>query len=114
MASPISPASQTPLALEITRTQPIMADWNAGLYPHRPPEFFALELCGETGELANKEKKLWRGQSIPPAELAEEAADVLITLLNYCNARGIDLGAAFDAKVRVVEGRRRGKAIGEP
>lgn len=98
-----------PLAHEIARTQPAMAEWNAALFPSRPPEFFALELAGETGELANKEKKLWRGEEVDRQELAEEAADVLITLMNYCNARGINLAEAFGAKVRIVEQRRRGK-----
>jgi len=108
---PAPPAEfHLPLAREIARTQPVMAQWNASLFPARPPEFFALELCGETGELANKEKKLWRGEDIRAKELAEEAADILITLLNYCNSRDIDLGEAFEEKVRVVEMRRRGSS----
>lgn len=66
----------------------------------RPPEFFALELCGEAGELANLEKKRWRGQQISDAATADEAADVLISLMNFANARGIDLTSAVVDKLR--------------
>jgi NTP pyrophosphatase (non-canonical NTP hydrolase) len=65
----------------------------------RPAEFFCLELCGEAGELANLEKKLWKGADIATHRLEEEAADVLISLMNYANARGIDLAAAVTAKL---------------
>ena len=37
----------------------------------RPPEFFALELSGETGELANLEKKRWRGSPVDEAHVAD-------------------------------------------
>lgn len=65
----------------------------------RPPEFFALELSGETGELANLEKKRWRGTPVDEAHVADEAADVLISLMNFCNARGINLADAVAAKL---------------
>jgi NTP pyrophosphatase (non-canonical NTP hydrolase) len=65
----------------------------------RPPEFFCLELCGEAGELANLEKKLWKGRDIAHADLADEAADIFIALMNYCNARGIDLSHAVANKL---------------
>lgn len=65
----------------------------------RPPEFFALELCGEAGELANIEKKRWRGTSIDEQHRAEEAADVFISLMNFCNAAGIDLSSAVARKL---------------
>lgn len=81
-------------------------EYNARVFPPRPAEFFALELAGETGELANKEKKRWTGREVPDAELAEEAADVFIALVNYCNARGIDLGAAAGEKMLEIEARR--------
>jgi NTP pyrophosphatase (non-canonical NTP hydrolase) len=74
----------------------------------RPPSFFALELAGECGELCNVEKKIWRDPERPidHLHLAEEAADVLITLLNYCNARGIDLEGAVETKLVQIEERR--------
>lgn len=65
----------------------------------RPSEFFCLELCGEAGELANIEKKRWRGNTINEAHRADEAADVFISLMNFCNAAGIDLTAAVNAKL---------------
>lgn len=76
-------------------------------FPERPPEFFALELNGEAGELANDEKKAWRGQPVDEARLADEAADVLIALMNYCNARGLRLGPAVRAKLYEIDRRRR-------
>lgn len=65
----------------------------------RPAEFFCLELCGEAGELANLEKKRWRGTVVDEGSVADEAADVLIALMNFCNARGIHLGDAVQAKL---------------
>lgn len=76
-------------------------------FPSRPPRFFALELAGETGELANLEKKVWKGREVPAAAIADEAADVFIALVNFANSRGIDLAAAVDAKMHVIEERRR-------
>lgn len=69
----------------------------------RPPEFFALELCGETGELANKEKKLWKGKEISNEELSDEAADVFIALFNYSNARNINLADAIVKKLQKIQ-----------
>lgn len=68
-------------------------------FVERPSEFFALELCGEAGELANLVKKQWKGRTIDADHVADEAADVLIALMNFCNAAGIDLGAAVAAKL---------------
>lgn len=65
----------------------------------RPPEFFCLELCGEAGELANLEKKRWRGDSPNPEHTAEEAADVFIALMNFANASGINLAEAVALKL---------------
>jgi len=65
----------------------------------RPPEFFCLELCGEAGELANLEKKRWKGNEPDDRHTADEAADVFIALMNFCNARGIDLSLAVCSKL---------------
>ncbi len=77
-------------------------------FPERSPEFFALELCGEAGEVANLEKKLWKGrkEEVSDAALAEEAADAFIALLNYANARGIDLADAVYEKLLKIEEKR--------
>ncbi len=80
--------------------------YQSAFFPQRPPEFFCLELNGEAGELANKEKKLWKGKSIPLEELADEAADVFIALMNYSNSRGIDLGQAVASKLKRIEEKR--------
>ncbi len=73
----------------------------------RPPRFYALELAGETGELANLEKKEWRDAPVPQDRFRDEAADVCIALLNYSNARGVDLASAVRRKMAVIEERRR-------
>jgi len=80
--------------------------YNKAHFVARPGEFFALELAGEAGELANKEKKRWKGSDISTDDLAEEVADVVIAALNYSNARGIDLGAAVAEKMLEIEARR--------
>lgn len=69
----------------------------------RPPEFFALELCGEAGELANLEKKRWKGAPPDNEHTADEAADVFIALMNFCNARQIDLATAVALKLSRIE-----------
>lgn len=75
-------------------------------FPYRPPRFFALELAGETGELANLEKKVWKGRRIDEADFEDESADVCIALLNYANSRGIDLARAVEEKMRRIDARR--------
>ena len=71
----------------------------------RSPEFFALEMCGECGELANLEKKIWRDPARQDcvAALPDEAADIYISLMNYCNSRGIDLEDAVVRKLDRIE-----------
>lgn len=39
--------------------------YQRAVFPDREPRFFALELCGEAGELANLEKKK-NGRGPPP------------------------------------------------
>lgn len=75
-------------------------------FPVRPSEFFCLELCGEAGELANLEKKLWKGKEVPFHRVEEEAADVFIALMNYTNSRGINLAEAVFDKLKLIENKR--------
>ena len=75
-------------------------------FPERPPRFFALELAGETGELANLEKKVWKGREVARAAFDDEAADVCIALLNFANSRGIDLAAVVERKMRIIDEKR--------
>ena len=75
-------------------------------FPERPPRFFALELAGETGELANLEKKVWKGREVAQAAFDDEAADVCIALLNFANSRGIDLATVVERKMRIIDEKR--------
>lgn len=75
-------------------------------FPERPPRFFALELAGETGELANLEKKVWKGREVADAAFDDEAADVCIALLNFANSRAIDLAAVVERKMRIIDSKR--------
>lgn len=75
-------------------------------FPERGANFFSLELCGEAGELANLEKKAWKGKSIPAERFADEAADVFIALMNYANARGVDLASAVNEKMAKIDQNR--------
>lgn len=75
-------------------------------FPIRSSRFFALELAGETGELANLEKKVWKGRSVADRDFQDEAADVCIALINFANSRGIDLAKAVEEKMRRIDRRR--------
>ena len=71
-------------------------------FPVRTPQFFCLELNGEAGELANLEKKSWKGRDIDINMLADEAADVFIALMNYANSREINLADAVGKKLEII------------
>lgn len=94
------------VAEPLARIQEGFNCYQEACFTARPPEFFALELNGEAGELANNEKKAWKGNDVPFAKFEDEAADVFIALMNYCNARGVNLGRAVEKKVLVIEERR--------
>jgi NTP pyrophosphatase (non-canonical NTP hydrolase) len=83
-------------------------------FPSRTSAFFALELCGEAGELANLEKKEWRNPEARPDyhQFEQEAADVFISLINYCNSKNIPLQKAVQKKLEIIETRRRSGAMG--
>ena len=57
-------------------------------------------------KLANLEKKKWKGKNIDLNDIADEAADVLIALMNYSNYRGINLGDAVAKKLIKIEEKR--------
>ena len=63
-------------------------------------------MCGEAGELANLEKKEWKGREIAHPDFAEEAADVAIALLNYANSKQIDLALEVERKMAKIEAQR--------
>lgn len=80
--------------------------YQAEAFTARTAEFFCLELNGEAGELANIEKKKWKGRTIQLARFQDEAADVLIALMNYANARGVNLAEATRNKLKTIEENR--------
>jgi dCTP diphosphatase len=84
------------------------------------PRNLAMALSVEASELL--ELFLWtsdEGPQPPPeraAAVADEAADIMICLLNFCDRTGIDLGAAVLDKLARTEqkypaDRVRGKAL---
>ncbi len=101
----------------INKLQEIQTDFDKyqkKYFTQRKPEFFCLELNGEAGELANLEKKLWKGKNINMKQLEDEAADVFIALMNYCNSREIDLSKAVNIKLNEIEIKRKElNSIGE-
>lgn len=90
----------------LSKLQKEFDEYQKAAFPKRGANFFALELNGEAGELANLEKKVWKGKTIPADDFEDEAADVLIALLNYANARGIDLASAVEKKMAIIDQRR--------
>lgn len=69
------------------------------------PAFYALALAGEAGELCNIIKKgvrvgsseIWQNPHMVK-EVAKEAADVFIYLVNLCQVMGINLWGAYETK----------------
>ncbi len=90
----------------IKQVQRIFDDYQNLCFTKRTSEFFCLELNGEAGELANLEKKSWKGKSVAKELFFDEAADVLIALMNYSNAKGVDLGQAVKDKLLAIEIKR--------
>jgi len=105
----------TPPQVEgLNQTQQSFMQYQLRAFGQRSASFFALELAGECGELANLEKKLWRDpqRGVDEQHLRDEAADVFIALMNYCNARGIQLEPAVQSKLSRIEERRRKGQMG--
>lgn len=67
--------------------------------------FLAQALCGETGELANLIKKMWRGDSVPTDGLRNELPDIRIDLEHLSQHLGFDLDRACQEKVQEVTQR---------
>ena len=75
-------------------------DWGR----YHQPRNLAMALAVEAGELL--ELYLWAADDGPQPpvasrapRVAEEAADVAICLLNFCERAGVDLAAAVEAKL---------------
>jgi NTP pyrophosphatase (non-canonical NTP hydrolase) len=115
MKTELCPVS-TPTIEGIDRTLQEFARYQRQAFGERTPQFFALELAGECGELCNLEKKIWRAGPDSSSEdlhgkLADEAADVFIALMNYSHTRKIDLESAVREKLARIEARRLSGAI---
>lgn len=106
MKKPSSPRLPTGYT-GLRKLQQEFEEYQARAFPTRPARFFSLELCGEAGEIANLEKKEWKNMKVSPADLAEEAADTAIALLNYSNARGIDLATEVERKMSKIDEKRK-------
>lgn len=67
------------------------------------PELFMLflEECGEFAKAARKTQNLKTDENSEKFKLENEAADVLIYLLDICNHFGIDLEKAFREKEEI-------------
>lgn len=94
--------SDTTLADLRARLRAFNAERNWAQY--HSPRNLAMAVSVEAGELL--QLYLWsRDEGPQPAvatrapRVADEAADVLISLLNLCEAAGIDLAAATEAKI---------------
>ena len=91
----------------LDEVQKMFAQYQKKNFPERTPEFFCLELNGEAGELANAEKKKWKGKAVDEHTFMDESADVLIALMNYANSRKINLGEAVREKLLTIEKNRK-------
>lgn len=67
------------------------------------PELFMLflEECGEFAKSVRKTQKIHSDKNSQQFEIAEEAADVFIYLLDLCNCLNIDLERAFREKEEI-------------
>ncbi len=76
-------------------------DWGR----YHSPRQVAAALAVEAAEL--QQLYLWREDGDPMEDradaIADEAADVAICLLNFCNRAGVDLGAAVVKKLAAAE-----------
>ena len=83
-------------------------DWGR----HHSPRNLAMALTVEAGELLEPPLAADDGPQPPVASrsprVADEAADVLICLLNFCDRAGVDLHAAFE---RASRSRRSTRSI---
>ena len=87
----------------LQKLQKEFLDYQSMAFPTREPRFFALELAGEVGELANLEKKEWKGKKIKNSDFVDETADVMIAIINYANSKGIDLSCAVSEKMKKID-----------
>ena len=90
----------------VTQLQSDVGDWHRREFPSVLPEWLALIVCEEAGEVARAILKLQQGirrETDWRAEVELESADVLIALLALADRFGFDLADAgrrrFDSTV---------------
>jgi len=100
----VSHASERSVSVEALRARLRSFNAERDWEQYHSPRNLAMALTVEAGELL--ELFLWsadEGPQPPVAaripKVADEAADVFICLLNFCEAAGVDLMAATDAKL---------------
>lgn len=67
--------------------------------------FLALAICGESGELANLVKKMWRGDEVDRGQIRDEIADIRIYLEHISRHLDFDLDKACERKLDEVHER---------
>ena len=72
-----------------------MVNWIEGVLPVRDPRRTIAKMCGEVGELLEAQCLGTK------ADIADEAADVLILLIDVCHLNGVDLTEAFHRKLEI-------------
>lgn len=94
--------AETPLS--VLRAEVLAFNTERDWAQYHSPRNLAMAVSAEAGELLAL--YLWSADDGPQPPVAsrapkveEEAADVLISLLNLCNAAGIDLSAAVERKL---------------
>lgn len=91
--------------------------WDYAIYPNKNfnPEYAALGLAGEAGEVCNKIKKIQRDNldmdTVRDA-IASEASDVLWYLAALCSEFGLDLDVIAQTNLMKLESRRARGVIG--
>ncbi len=91
--------------------------WNYAVYPspHHNPEYATLGLTGETGEIANKVKKLQR-DGINSDDIREDIAAELGDVLWYLSALATEFNLSLDVIAQMnlakLESRRTRGVIG--
>jgi NTP pyrophosphatase (non-canonical NTP hydrolase) len=88
---------------------------STAIYPKdRGLEYVALGLAGEAGEVANKVKKILRGDKVDMTVIADELGDVLWYVAAMANELGYDLKVIAQNNLLKLEKRRvEGKIQGE-
>jgi NTP pyrophosphatase (non-canonical NTP hydrolase) len=70
------------------------------------PAEWGCAVAGEAGELANKCKKVFRGDPVPIKDIADELSDVILYADLLADHFGIDLAAAIRSKFNEVSEKK--------